>query len=69
MTTCVAAITDEGKALILAADKMVGVGWVESELDITKMRETHSHWWMMFAGDDITPIFDIVDYTKVQIAF
>jgi 20S proteasome alpha/beta subunit len=67
MTTCVAAIADEGKALILAADKMVGVGWVESELEITKMREIHSHWWMMFAGDDITPVFDIVDYTKARL--
>ncbi len=67
MTTCVAAITDEGKALILVADKMVGVGWVESELDITKMREIHKDWWMLFAGNDITPVFDIVDYTRANL--
>lgn len=67
MTTCVAAITHEGKALILVADKMVGVGWVESELEITKMREIHQNWWMLFAGDDITPVFDIVDYAKARL--
>lgn len=67
MTTCVAAITDEGKALILVADKMVGVGWVESELEITKMREVHHDWWMLFAGDDITPVFDIVDDVKSKL--
>jgi hypothetical protein len=67
MTTCVAAITDEGKALILVADKMIGVGWVESELEITKMREVHQDWWMLFAGDDLTPVFDIVDYTKSRL--
>jgi hypothetical protein len=62
MTTCVAAITDDGEALLLIADKMIGVGWVESELEITKMRELHKDWWVLFAGDDITPVFDIVDY-------
>jgi 20S proteasome alpha/beta subunit len=68
MTTCVAVITDDGKALILVADKMIGVGWVESELEITKMRELHKDWWMLFAGDDITPVFDIVDYVKERLS-
>jgi 20S proteasome alpha/beta subunit len=67
VTTCVASITAEGKALILVADKMVGVGWVESELEITKMREIHQDWWMLFAGQDITSVFDIVDYTKSKL--
>jgi len=67
VTTCVAATTHEGKALILVADKMVGVGWVESELDITKMREIHKDWWMLFAGNDLTPVFDIVDYVKERL--
>jgi 20S proteasome alpha/beta subunit len=67
MTTCVAAITDEGKALILVADKMIGVGWVESELEVTKMREIHKDWWLLFAGNDLTPVFDIVDYTKARL--
>ena len=67
MTTCVAAICDDGNAIVLVADKMIGVGYVESELDITKMRPIHTDWWMLFAGDDISPVFDIVDYAKARI--
>lgn len=67
MTTCVATICDDGKALVLVADKMVGVGFIESELEITKMRPIHKDWWMMFAGDDISPVFDIVDKAKIKI--
>jgi hypothetical protein len=32
MTTCVASICDEGNAIVLVADKMIGMGYVESEL-------------------------------------
>ena len=49
------------------AGKKIGVGYVESELDITKMRPIHTDWWMLFAGDDISPVFDIVDYAKARI--
>ncbi|MGA3093685.1 MAG: hypothetical protein ABSD75_34315 [Terriglobales bacterium] len=64
MTTCVAAVCAEGNAIILVADKMIGVGYIESELEITKMRPLHKDWWMLFAGDDIGPVFDIVDLVK-----
>jgi 20S proteasome alpha/beta subunit len=64
MTTCNAVICDDGKAIVLVADKMIGMGYVESELEITKMRPIHPEWWMLFAGDDISPVFDIVDYAK-----
>lgn len=64
MTTCVATVCDEGNAIVLVADKMIGMGYVESELEITKMRPIHRDWWMLFAGDDITPVFDVVDYAK-----
>lgn len=64
MTTCIAAVCDWGSAIVLIADKMIGMGYVESELEVTKMREIHKNWWMLFAGDDISPVFDIVDYAK-----
>lgn len=67
MTTCVAAVCDEGNAIVLVADKMIGMGYVESELEITKMRQIHPEWWMLFAGDDIASIFDIVDYAKAEL--
>src|SRR5260370_36351787 len=61
MTTCVATVCDDGKAIVFVADKMVGVGFIQSELEITKMRPIHKDWWIMFAGDDVSPVFDIVD--------
>lgn len=67
MTNCVAAVCDDGKAIVLVADKMIGMGYVESELEITKMRPLHRDWWMLFAGDDLTPVFDIVDYTRASL--
>lgn len=67
MTTGVAAICEDGNAIVLVADKMIGVGWIESELEITKMRPIHTNWWMLFAGDEISPVFDIVDYARAGI--
>lgn len=67
MTVCVAAACDSGKALVLVADKMVGLGYVTSELDITKMRSLHKDCWILFSGDDITPIFDIIDYARAKL--
>lgn len=52
MTFCVAMLCDKSKALILAADKMIGIGWIETEPDITKILDLHKNWKVMFAGDD-----------------
>jgi 20S proteasome alpha/beta subunit len=67
MTTCVAAVCDSGNAIVMVADKMIGMGYVESELEITKMRQLHPDWWMLFAGDDLTPVFDIADFVKTEL--
>ncbi len=67
MTNCVAAVCDNGNALVMVADKMIGMGYVESELEVTKMRQLHPEWWMLFAGDDLTSVFDIIDYAKAEI--
>jgi 20S proteasome alpha/beta subunit len=67
MTNCVAAVCDNGNALVMVADKMIGMGYVESELEVTKMRQLHPDWWMLFAGDDLTPVFDIVDYARADL--
>jgi 20S proteasome alpha/beta subunit len=67
MTTCNAAICDDGNAIVLVADKLIGMVYVESELEITKMRQIHKEWWMLFAGNDIAPVFDIVDYAKARL--
>jgi len=67
MTNCVATLCDNGSAILMVADKMIGMGYVESELEITKMRQLHPDWWMLFAGDDLSSVFDIVDYAKADL--
>ncbi len=68
MTCCVAALCNEGKSLILIADRMIGTWAIEAELEISKLRKLSTHWWVLFAGDDISPVFDIIDWTRVAIA-
>src|SRR5271166_2593196 len=64
MTVCIAAMCQDRKAIVLAADKMIGVGYIESEPDIEKYFQIHRDWWVMIAGDDIDPAFDIVERVK-----
>jgi 20S proteasome alpha/beta subunit len=66
MTVCVATICDLGRALVLAADKMVGIGFVEAELDNSKIQPIHSQWFMMIAGEDIAPLFELGDLVRAE---
>jgi hypothetical protein len=68
MTCCVAAICENGKAIVMAADKMIGMGYVEGEPDITKVRELWKDCWVLFAGDDIPPVFDVIDRAKQNLS-
>jgi 20S proteasome alpha/beta subunit len=68
MTTCVAALCCEGKAIVLAADKMIGLGYVESEPDISKIKAIHKNWRVMIAGNGIEPAFAIIDAAKSKLA-
>lgn len=68
MTCCVAALCDDRKAIVLAADKMIGLGMIESEPSISKIFKIHRDWWVMLAGNDISPAFDIVDAAKRNLA-
>jgi 20S proteasome alpha/beta subunit len=68
MTVCVAATCDDGKTLILVADKMVGIGYIEAELKVSKLRELGKNWWALFAGDDISSVFDVIDGARVKIS-
>jgi hypothetical protein len=60
MTTCVAAICGGGKAIILVADKMLGFGHVEAAIG-DKILPLHTNWHVLYAGNDISPTFPIVD--------
>ena len=68
MTCCVAVICGDGKSLVLVADKMVGIGYVEAEPEIEKLQKVHPRWWVMIAGDDISPVFPIIEFAKSLLA-
>jgi 20S proteasome alpha/beta subunit len=64
MTCCVAALCADRQAIVLAADKMIGMVGMESEPDISKIFRLHKNWWVMLAGNGISPAFDIIDHAK-----
>lgn len=68
MTCCVAALCDDRKNLILISDRMFSTWSIESELDLNKLRRLGANWWVLFAGDDISPVFDIIDWTRDALA-
>lgn len=68
MTLCIAALCENRKTLIIMADKMLGIGFIEAELAIEKIIQIHQNWWVMIAGNDITPVFDILDWSKKRLA-
>ena len=67
MTVCIAALCDSRKALVLAADKMVGTRMIETEAEIHKVLQLHKDWRVMVAGDDIAPVFSIIDSAKARL--
>jgi 20S proteasome alpha/beta subunit len=68
VTTCVAALCCEGKAIVLVADKMFGLGYIESEPDISKIRPIHKYWRVMIAGNGIAPAFAILAAARDKLA-
>lgn len=63
MTTCAAVLAEDRKAIVLAADRMVGMGFVESE-SATKIFSIHRNWRVMIAGNGIEPAFSIIDVAR-----
>lgn len=63
MTTCVAALCEDSKAIILVSDKMLGMTFIESEPDICKAFQIHRDWWLLIAGDGIETIEPIKNAT------
>jgi 20S proteasome alpha/beta subunit len=67
MTVCVAVLCDEGRAVVLASDKRIGKGYIEEDLQISKLQVIHPHWIMMMSGDDISPLFDLADRARDEL--
>ena len=66
MTLCVDAMCEDRGAIVLAADRMVGQGFIQAELDIEKIVPVHPDWWVMFAGT-VSHSFDIIDNFKSRV--
>jgi hypothetical protein len=64
MTVCIAALCEERKALVVAADRMVRSSRCGTEAEFHKISRLHKDWWLMLAGDDVGPAFDIIDSVK-----
>lgn len=61
MTLCIAALADERSSIVIAADKMVSISVIESELPISKVLKLHPNWWAMVAASPLPGAFPIVD--------
>lgn len=64
MTLCIAAMADDRKTIVMAADRMVSVEFIESELEISKIIQIHKHWWVMLAANTLAGAFPIIDSAK-----
>jgi|HubBroStandDraft_4_1064222.scaffolds.fasta_scaffold00042_4 20S proteasome alpha/beta subunit len=61
MTCCVAALADNARTIILVSDRQIGLRMISTDPETVKARQVHPRWWLMYAGDDISPIFNIAD--------
>lgn len=61
MTVCIAALCDGGLSVVLAADRRIGMVFVEGEMESGKIRFLHEHWRAMIAADeDAAYAFEVV---------
>ena len=68
MTLCIAAMAEDRKAIVMAADRMVSTAFIESELEISKIIPIGDHWWIMLAADMLAGAFPIIDHVKAELA-
>lgn len=68
MTVCVAALCNSGLSIILAADRRIGMGFVEGEMESGKIRFLHQYWRAMIAADeDAAYAFEVVAKAKERL--
>ncbi len=46
---------------------MLGSGFAQAELRISKIRKLHPDWYVMIAGNNVSPAFDIIDLAARQL--
>jgi hypothetical protein len=62
MTVCVAALCEQSRAIILAADREVGLPFVKGQLEGQKVRTIFLKWAVLIAGNDVAPAYDVISY-------
>ena len=66
MTTCVAALSCEGSAIVLAADN-ARPRLHRVRPDISKILKVHKNWRVMIAGNGIAPAFAMIDAARSKL--
>ena len=61
MTLCIAALADDRKSIVMAADRMISLPMIESELDISKILPLQDDWWAMIAANSLPNVFPVID--------
>ena len=61
MTLCIAALADDRRTILIAADKMVSTSFIQSQLPISKIFKVHSNWYAMVAANALPGAFPIID--------
>ena len=67
MTCCAAALSDNRRTLILVSDRKIGFEMISTDPDTEKVRQVHQYWWLMYSGNDITPVFPISDRIEASL--
>lgn len=64
MTLCIAALADNRQTIIMAADRLISVRFIESELETSKIMPIHENWWALIAANALPNVFPIIDKMK-----
>lgn len=68
MTVCLAALCDRRRTLVFGADTNISSSTVEAELKVHKVIRIHRDWYLLWAAEDIAPVFYIADDVKHEMA-
>ncbi|HUA07980.1 MAG TPA: hypothetical protein VMA98_01825 [Candidatus Acidoferrales bacterium] len=54
-------MADNARTLILVSDRQIGFDMISTDPETQKVRQVHPRWWLMYSGNDISPVFPIAD--------
>jgi hypothetical protein len=51
----------------MVADRMIGIDWIEAEIDVRKIRRVHPDWWIALSANGIHRALDIIDAVEREV--